>query len=90
MGEIKEEVGYKAVALAAQTTSEKNEEPTNIKEAFQWPNESHWRDAVEKELEALKINHNWDEVVRPSKNNIVGSRWFLKVKRNVDGSTDTY
>ena len=49
-----------------------------------------WKNAMISEYSSLMENETW-ELVPPSEDqNIVGSRWVLKVKRNEDGSVDRF
>jgi len=41
-------------------------------------------------MEAHKLNSTWDVVKLPPGKHAIGSRWFLKVKFNADGSLDHY
>ena len=41
-------------------------------------------------MEAHKVNGTWEIVKLPPGKHAIGSRWFLKVKRNADGSLDCY
>ncbi|KAL0363827.1 UNVERIFIED_CONTAM: Copia protein [Sesamum angustifolium] len=62
-------------------------EPKSFSKANQ---NMHWREAMDKELEALEISHIWDFTVLPEGKHAIGSRWVFKVKLKQDGSIDRY
>ena len=41
-------------------------------------------------MEAHKLNSTWEIVKLPPGKRAIGSRWFLKIKHNADGSLDCY
>ena len=41
-------------------------------------------------MEAHRLNGTWQVVKLPPRKCAIGSRWFLKVKFNADGSLDRY
>jgi hypothetical protein len=41
-------------------------------------------------MEAHRVNGTWEIVKLPPGKRAIGSRWFLKVKHNADGSLDRY
>jgi hypothetical protein len=49
-----------------------------------------WHDACEDEMEAHRVNGTWEIVKLPPGKKAIGSRWFMKIKRNADGSTECY
>jgi hypothetical protein len=49
-----------------------------------------WQKACEKEMEAHRLNGTWEIVKLPPGKCATGSRWFMKVKHNADGSLDCY
>ncbi|CAN0140910.1 unnamed protein product, partial [Heterosigma akashiwo] len=54
-------------------------------------NWSDWREAVAEEYNSLIIEHDvWELVDPPANTNIVGCRWILAKKFNVDGSLSKY
>ncbi|KAL0309364.1 UNVERIFIED_CONTAM: Retrovirus-related Pol polyprotein from transposon RE1 [Sesamum radiatum] len=63
------------------------QEPRSFTEANR---SSHWREAMEKELEALEKNSTWDLTELPAGKRAIGSRWVYKTKLNQDGSIERY
>ncbi|KAL0426862.1 UNVERIFIED_CONTAM: Retrovirus-related Pol polyprotein from transposon RE2, partial [Sesamum latifolium] len=51
---------------------------------------AHWRDAMDKEIEALECNDTWDLTELPKGKRAIGSRWVYKIKLKQDGSIDRY
>ena len=41
-------------------------------------------------MEAHRLNGTWEIVKLPPGKRAIGSRWFMKVKHNADGSLDRY
>jgi hypothetical protein len=41
-------------------------------------------------MEAHRLNGTWEIVQLPPGKHAIGSRWFMKVKHNADGSLDHY
>ncbi|KAK4397721.1 Retrovirus-related Pol polyprotein from transposon RE1 [Sesamum angolense] len=62
-------------------------EPRSFKEANQ---SSHWREAMNKEIEALEKNSTWELTELPGGKRAIGSRWVYMVKLNQDGSIERY
>ena len=62
--------------------SSEMEEPKTVHEALNGEQSSQWREAMESEYSSLLMNDTWDLVPQPEGQNIVGSRWVLKVKRD--------
>ena len=52
--------------------------------------ETHWIDAMKKEMTALARNNTWTLVPRPQNSNVVGSKWLFRTKFLADGSIDRY
>jgi len=65
-------------------------EPTSYKQSQQRPEAQLWHTACEEEMEAHSLNGTWEVVKLPPGKRAIGSRWFMKVKRNADGSLDRY
>jgi transposase InsO family protein len=65
-------------------------EPTSYKQSQQRPEAQLWHTACEEEMDAHSVNGTWDVVKLPPGKRAIGSRWFMKVKHNADGSLDRY
>jgi transposase InsO family protein len=65
-------------------------EPMTYKQSQQQSDADLWHTACEEEMEAHRVNGTWEIVKLPPGKRAIGSRWFLKVKRNADGSLDRY
>jgi histone deacetylase 1/2 len=62
-------------------------EPETLQKALQ---DSRWKEAMQKEYDALLENKTWS-LVPPSKGkNIIDSKWVFKIKRRSDGSIERY
>nr|KYP63355.1 Retrovirus-related Pol polyprotein from transposon TNT 1-94 [Cajanus cajan] len=60
-------------------------DPKGFKSAMKHPQ---WLAAMEDELSALRNNHTWTLVPRPSAPNIVGSKWVFRTKHKSDGTIE--
>jgi hypothetical protein len=66
------------------------DEPVGVQDALNSERSEHWENSMISEYSSLMENETW-ELEPPSEDqNIVGSRWVLKVKRNEDGSVDRF
>jgi hypothetical protein len=65
-------------------------EPTSYRQSQQSPDRESWHKACEEEMEAHQVNGTWEVVKLPAGKRAIGSRWFLKVKYNADGSLERY
>jgi hypothetical protein len=65
-------------------------EPTLYKQSQQCFEAQLWHTACEEEMEAHSVNGIWEIVKLPPGKRAIGSRWFMKVKRNADGSLDRH
>jgi transposase InsO family protein len=64
-------------------------EPTyeEAKKRSDWPM---WKDAIAKELAALKAAGTWKVVERPMNRNVVDSKWVFRVKKNAGGEIEKW
>jgi len=51
---------------------------------------SHWVQAMQAEIAALKANETWLEVPLPPGKKVIISKWVFKVKLKADGSLEMY
>lgn len=51
---------------------------------------THWRTAMDEELEALSRNQTWVITPLPSGKHPIGCKWVYRVKTNSDGSISRY
>src|SRR6266403_2705790 len=65
-------------------------EPTTYRQSQQRSDADLWHTACQEEMEAHSVNGTWEIVKLPPGKRAIGSRWFLKVKHNADGSLDRY
>src|SRR6266702_3400400 len=65
-------------------------EPTSYRQSQQRSDADMWHTACEEEMEAHRLNGTWEIVKLPPGRRAIGSRWFMKVKHNADGSLDRY
>src|SRR6266568_4582288 len=65
-------------------------EPTSYRQSQQRSEADLWHTACEEEMEAHRLNGTGEIVKLPPGRCAIGSRWFMKVKRNADGSLDRY
>jgi hypothetical protein len=65
-------------------------EPTSYLQSQHRSDAELWQKACDEEMEAHRVNGTWEVVKLPPGKRAIGSRWFLKVKYNADGSLDSY
>ena len=65
-------------------------EPTSFRQSQQCSDADLWQKACEEEMEAHRLNGTWEIVKLPPGKRAIGSRWFMKVKHNADGSQDRH
>lgn len=63
------------------------DEPSSFRQAVQF---SQWRDAMQREIDALEANHTWSLVPLPSGQRAISSKWVYKIKYNPDGTIERY
>ena len=49
-----------------------------------------WQEAMDKEISALELNHNWDVIPLPPSKAPIGYKWVYRIKYNPDGSVERY
>jgi hypothetical protein len=63
-------------------------EPTLFRQSQQHSDADLWQKAYQEEMKAHRVNGTWEIVKLPPGKCAAGSRWFMKVKHNADGSLD--
>ena len=61
-------------------TPQDEEEPRNIKEALDCHAKENWKNAMEEEMESMKINQVWELVDPPKGHKPIENKWILKIK----------
>ena len=77
-------------AMVAVTADVEGTDPTSVKEARLHSDWSKWKEAMQKELDALEKAHTWTVVECPPNVNVVGCKWVFQIKRNANGKIDKY
>ena len=80
---------HEASPVTESLTSE-IDESKGVQDALRGEHANEWKDAMISEYSSLIENEMWELVPPPEDQNVVGSRWVMKVKRNEDGSIDCY
>ena len=75
---------------AMESLTSEIDEPRGVQDALNSEHANEWKDAMISEYSSLMENETWELVPPPEGQNVVGSRWVMKVKRNEDGSVDRY
>src|SRR6201999_396489 len=65
-------------------------EPTSYTQSQRHPDTDLWHKVCQEEMEAHRVNGTWEIMKLPPGKCAIGSRWFMKVKYNADGSLDCY
>ncbi|GKB47768.1 retrovirus-related pol polyprotein from transposon TNT 1-94 [Tanacetum coccineum] len=65
-------------------------EPSTLQEALNNPDASFWKEAMQKEIEALHKNKTWELVPLPGGRNPIRNKWVYKIKRNSDDQEERY
>ena len=66
------------------------DDPESVQRALNGKYAKEWKDAMISEYSSLLENDTWELVPPCDDQNVVGSRWVLKVKRKEDGSIDRF
>lgn len=74
----------KAKVLVA-TQSETNPEPCTFKQAMASPDASRWLEAMNEELESLRVTKTYEFADLPVNRKAIGSKWVYKLKTGDDG-----
>ena len=77
-------------ALVSAVVEAEGYDLTLLKDARQRSDWAKWDDAIHKELTALKGVKTWELVKRPKDRNVVGSKWVLRLKKNLEGEIEKY
>ena len=64
-----------------------DEEPTTLEEAAQ---KKQWKEAMIEQHQFIMKNDVWEIVFRPKEKSLITSKWFYKIKHEVDESVDKY
>ena len=71
-------------------TPKDEEEPINIKQTLNCPMKENWKNAMEEEMESMKIYQVWELVDPPKGRKPIENKWILKIKRKVDGTIERH
>ena len=66
------------------------DEPLSYEEAVNGEHGQEWMKAINEELRSLQHNNTWTMVPRRADMNVIGCKWVLKVKRDVNGEVARY
>eukprot|EP00253_Pinus_taeda_P014908 PITA_14908 len=80
-------LSHKEKNLAKDSSRGRDFEPTSFKEA---PSHDKWKEAMQKEYDALIKNGTWKLVDPPLVTKPIGCKWVYKNKRKADGSLDKH
>uniref|UniRef100_A0A5S6QGV6 Reverse transcriptase Ty1/copia-type domain-containing protein n=1 Tax=Trichuris muris TaxID=70415 RepID=A0A5S6QGV6_TRIMR len=84
--QLKQPVRFDDYVLMAVET----ENPKSYAEAMQTAEYTHWRRAMEEEMQSLAENQTWTLVKLPVNKKALNNRWVLRVKTKPDGTVDRY
>ena len=66
------------------------QEPMSYNQAVNGPYSDLWKDGIQQELDALHSNNTWNVVPILVGQNIVGSMWVFKLKRDANGNINCH
>ena len=49
-----------------------------------------WQGAMDKEIDAMELNHTWDVVPLPHGKTLIGCKWVYRIKYNPYGFVERY
>ncbi|XP_037959270.1 uncharacterized mitochondrial protein AtMg00820-like [Teleopsis dalmanni] len=61
-------------------------DPKSAKEALSSPESEEWKNTILQKYSALVKNNTWIIVDRPKNKETIDTRWFLRTKRDADGT----
>jgi transposase InsO family protein len=64
-----------------------SKDPTNFEEASK---SKVWKEAMNKEIEAIERNKTWELTDLPDKSKVIGVKWIYKTKMNEKGEVEKY
>jgi transposase InsO family protein len=67
-----------------------NTDPLTYEEAMSRPDADKWKEAINKELQSLKLHNTYLLTVLPKHAHAIGCKWVLKTKYKSDGKIDKY
>jgi len=76
--------------FVAETADTEALEPCMLAEVKCHPDWPHWEKAIKEELAMLKAAGTWRLEEAPTRANVIGSKWVLKVKKDVAGNVICY
>jgi len=60
--------------------------PTNIAEAYAYPDANDWKEAVQSEMDSILSYGTWELIERPYSCKPMGCKWVFKKKLRLDGT----
>lgn len=49
-----------------------------------------WKEAMQRKIDALKLNNTWELTSLPKGKKAIGCKWIYKIKRRPNGSIERY
>ena len=78
------------VMISLDKYNDTEQEPTSYNQAVNGPYSDLSKDRIQQELDALHSNNMWNIVPIPVGQNIVGSKWVFKLKRDASGNINRH